>query len=72
MTIIIGPQEVDKFDDLADLFREDGYTGIYKVCIGPEDFCNLHMFLWTFYMLVFQQRTGEATDGCAIFWKENE
>nr|XP_009403961.1 PREDICTED: carbon catabolite repressor protein 4 homolog 5 [Musa acuminata subsp. malaccensis] len=41
-------QEVDKFDDLADLFREDGYTGIYK------------------------QRTGEATDGCAIFWKEKE
>ncbi|WOL02855.1 hypothetical protein Cni_G11574 [Canna indica] len=41
-------QEVDKFDDLADLFRKDGYYGIYK------------------------QRTGEASDGCAIFWKEKE
>lgn len=39
-------QEVDRFDDLEDLYRKDGFVGIYKA------------------------RTGEACDGCAIFWKD--
>nr|XP_023926103.1 carbon catabolite repressor protein 4 homolog 5 isoform X3 [Quercus suber] len=39
-------QEVDRFDDLEDLFKKDGFVGIHKA------------------------RTGEACDGCAIFWKE--
>ncbi|XP_058091543.1 carbon catabolite repressor protein 4 homolog 5 isoform X2 [Magnolia sinica] len=39
-------QEVDRFDDLADLLHEDGFKGVYK------------------------GRTGEACDGCAIFWRE--
>ncbi|KAH7528755.1 hypothetical protein FEM48_Zijuj05G0105900 [Ziziphus jujuba var. spinosa] len=39
-------QEVDRFDDLDNLFQKDGFKGVYKV------------------------RTGEADDGCAIFWKE--
>ncbi|KAL5544768.1 hypothetical protein UlMin_008552 [Ulmus minor] len=39
-------QEVDRFDDLDDLFQKDGFKGVYKA------------------------RTGEAYDGCAIFWKE--
>ncbi|XP_072958889.1 carbon catabolite repressor protein 4 homolog 5-like isoform X3 [Typha angustifolia] len=41
-------QEVDRFDDLADLLGKDGYIGTYK------------------------RRTGEARDGCAIFWKEEK
>ncbi|XP_050256761.1 carbon catabolite repressor protein 4 homolog 5 isoform X2 [Quercus robur] len=39
-------QEVDRFDDLEDLLKKDGFVGIHKA------------------------RTGEACDGCAIFWKE--
>ncbi|KAF5175852.1 Carbon catabolite repressor protein 4-like protein [Thalictrum thalictroides] len=39
--------EVDRFSDLADLLKEDGFKGTYKA------------------------RTGEACDGCAIFWKED-
>ncbi|XP_027124955.2 carbon catabolite repressor protein 4 homolog 5 isoform X1 [Coffea arabica] len=37
-------QEVDRFDDLDDLLKRDGFRGVYKA------------------------RTGEASDGCAIFW----
>ncbi|XP_056170642.1 carbon catabolite repressor protein 4 homolog 5 isoform X3 [Syzygium oleosum] len=40
-------QEVDRFDDLADLLKKDGFGGVYKA------------------------RTGEANDGCAIFWKDD-
>ncbi|KAI3407880.1 Endo/exonuclease/phosphatase domain-containing protein [Psidium guajava] len=40
-------QEVDRFDDLADLLKKDGFEGVY------------------------QARTGEANDGCAIFWKDD-
>ncbi|KAF8399132.1 hypothetical protein HHK36_014997 [Tetracentron sinense] len=43
---IICFQEVDRFNDLADILRKDGFIGVYKA------------------------RTGEAYDGCAIFWKE--
>ncbi|KAF3438555.1 hypothetical protein FNV43_RR21318 [Rhamnella rubrinervis] len=39
-------QEVDRFDDLENLFQKDGFAGVYKA------------------------RTGEADDGCAIFWKK--
>ncbi|XP_038687010.1 carbon catabolite repressor protein 4 homolog 5 isoform X2 [Tripterygium wilfordii] len=39
-------QEVDRFDDLDDRLRNDGFRGIYKA------------------------RTGEANDGCAIFWTD--
>ncbi|PON94493.1 Endonuclease/exonuclease/phosphatase [Trema orientale] len=39
-------QEVDRFNDVKDLFQKDGFKGVYK------------------------GRTGEAYDGCAIFWKE--
>ncbi|KAE8124944.1 hypothetical protein FH972_019783 [Carpinus fangiana] len=39
-------QEVDRFDDLDNLFQNNGYKGVYKA------------------------RTGEAYDGCAIFWKD--
>ncbi|XP_062160066.1 carbon catabolite repressor protein 4 homolog 5 isoform X2 [Alnus glutinosa] len=39
-------QEVDRFDDLDDLFQNNGFKGVYKA------------------------RTGEAYDGCAIFWKD--
>lgn len=39
-------QEVDRYDELADLLKQDGFSGIYKA------------------------RTGEACDGCAIFWRE--
>ncbi|KAK7314548.1 hypothetical protein VNO77_33074 [Canavalia gladiata] len=39
-------QEVDHFDDLADLFQNSGFKGVYKA------------------------RTGEAQDGCAVFWKD--
>ncbi|XP_024020261.1 carbon catabolite repressor protein 4 homolog 5 isoform X1 [Morus notabilis] len=46
-TSILCLQEVDNFDDLNDLFRKDGFKGVYKA------------------------RTGEAYDGCAIFWKED-
>ncbi|KAI5660187.1 hypothetical protein M9H77_28980 [Catharanthus roseus] len=38
-------QEVDRFDDLGNLLRKDGFRGVYKA------------------------RTGDACDGCAIFWK---
>ncbi|KAL3512255.1 hypothetical protein ACH5RR_024972 [Cinchona calisaya] len=37
-------QEVDRFDDLDNLLKKDGFSGVYKA------------------------RTGEASDGCAIFW----
>ncbi|PIA39717.1 hypothetical protein AQUCO_02600281v1 [Aquilegia coerulea] len=40
-------QEVDRFSDLDDLLREDGFKGTYKA------------------------RTGEACDGCAIFWRDD-
>lgn len=39
-------QEVDRYSDLADLLKQDGFDGIYKA------------------------RTGDACDGCAIFWRE--
>lgn len=39
-------QEVDHFDDLDDLFQNNGFKSVYK------------------------GRTGEANDGCAIFWKD--
>ncbi|CAI8594860.1 unnamed protein product [Vicia faba] len=39
-------QEVDHFDDLDDLFQNNGFKSAYKA------------------------RTGEANDGCAIFWKD--
>ncbi|XP_059454522.1 carbon catabolite repressor protein 4 homolog 5 isoform X2 [Corylus avellana] len=39
-------QEVDRFDDLDNLFQNNGFKGVYKA------------------------RTGEAYDGCAIFWKD--
>ncbi|KAF5469043.1 hypothetical protein F2P56_013143 [Juglans regia] len=39
-------QEVDRFEDLDDLFQTEGFVGVYKA------------------------RTGEACDGCAIFWKD--
>ncbi|KAJ1405700.1 Endonuclease/exonuclease/phosphatase [Sesbania bispinosa] len=39
-------QEVDHFDDLDDLFQNNGFKGVYKA------------------------RTGEARDGCAVFWKD--
>ncbi|KAG2667404.1 hypothetical protein I3760_15G113300 [Carya illinoinensis] len=39
-------QEVDRFEDLDDLFQTEGFVGVYKA------------------------RTGEAYDGCAIFWKD--
>ncbi|XP_073220184.1 carbon catabolite repressor protein 4 homolog 5 isoform X2 [Cicer arietinum] len=39
-------QEVDHFDDLDDLFKNNGFKSVYK------------------------GRTGEANDGCAIFWKD--
>ncbi|KAJ6793421.1 carbon catabolite repressor protein 4-like protein 5 isoform X2 [Iris pallida] len=45
---IICFQEVDRFDDLTDLLRKDGYVGVHKA------------------------RTGDASDGCAIFWKEEQ
>ncbi|XP_008797847.2 carbon catabolite repressor protein 4 homolog 5 [Phoenix dactylifera] len=41
-------QEVDRFNDLANLLQKDGFVGVYK------------------------GRTGQASDGCAIFWKEEE
>ncbi|XP_022135390.1 carbon catabolite repressor protein 4 homolog 5-like [Momordica charantia] len=37
-------QEVDRFNDLDELFQKYGYKGVYKA------------------------RTGEANDGCAVFW----
>lgn len=37
-------QEVDRFNDLNELFHNYGYKGVYKA------------------------RTGEASDGCAVFW----
>ncbi|XP_050936985.1 carbon catabolite repressor protein 4 homolog 5 isoform X1 [Cucumis melo] len=37
-------QEVDRFNDLDELFQNYGYKGVYKA------------------------RTGEANDGCAVFW----
>lgn len=39
-------QEVDRFNDLDELFQNYGYKGVYKA------------------------RTGEANDGCALFWIE--
>ncbi|XP_077253757.1 carbon catabolite repressor protein 4 homolog 5-like isoform X2 [Tasmannia lanceolata] len=48
MPSILCFQEVDRFNDLADLLQEDGYKGIYK------------------------GRTGEACDGCAIFWRKEQ
>eukprot|EP00268_Persea_americana_P041308 TRINITY_DN4110_c0_g1_i9.p1 TRINITY_DN4110_c0_g1~~TRINITY_DN4110_c0_g1_i9.p1 ORF type:complete len:479 (-),score=63.07 TRINITY_DN4110_c0_g1_i9:419-1855(-) len=41
-------QEVDRFDDLANILEEDGYKGVFK------------------------GRTGDACDGCAIFWQEKQ
>ncbi|XP_078430983.1 carbon catabolite repressor protein 4 homolog 5-like isoform X2 [Wolffia australiana] len=41
-------QEVDHFEDLADLLHKDGYVGVY------------------------QARTGDANDGCAIFWRDKQ
>ncbi|KAK9105705.1 hypothetical protein Scep_022549 [Stephania cephalantha] len=41
-------QEVDRFFDLAEVLKEDGFGGVYKA------------------------RTGDACDGCAIFWKEEK
>ncbi|XP_057516337.1 carbon catabolite repressor protein 4 homolog 5 isoform X1 [Amaranthus tricolor] len=38
-------QEVDRFNDLHDALKQDGFEGILKA------------------------RTGDAQDGCAIFWK---
>lgn len=35
MLVIFSPiwlQEVDRFDDLADLLKKDGFGGVYKVC----------------------------------------
>lgn len=72
LTTIIDLQEVDKFDELASLFQKDGYAGIYKVCF------ELNWIFFPTYIVAFficwrfQQRTGEASDGCAIFWKEKE
>ncbi|RAL51881.1 hypothetical protein DM860_010599 [Cuscuta australis] len=43
---IICFQEVDRFDDLCDFLKKDGFKGVYM------------------------PRTGEACDGCAIFWKK--
>ncbi|KAK7291436.1 hypothetical protein RIF29_06575 [Crotalaria pallida] len=39
-------QEVDHFNDLDNLFQNNGFKGVYKA------------------------RTGEALDGCAVFWKD--
>ncbi|MED6204682.1 Carbon catabolite repressor protein 4 5 [Stylosanthes scabra] len=39
-------QEVDHFNDLDNLFQNNGFKGVYKA------------------------RTGEAHDGCALFWKD--
>ncbi|KAK9091257.1 hypothetical protein Sjap_024434 [Stephania japonica] len=41
-------QEVDRYFDLVELLKEDGFGGVYKA------------------------RTGDACDGCAIFWKEEK
>lgn len=39
-------QEVDRFRDLHDILKRDGFKGVLKA------------------------RTGDACDGCAIFWKD--
>ncbi|KAL1318567.1 hypothetical protein HN51_070880 [Arachis hypogaea] len=39
-------QEVDHFNDLDNLFQNNGFKGVYKA------------------------RTGDAHDGCALFWKD--
>ncbi|KAJ0090151.1 hypothetical protein Patl1_12788 [Pistacia atlantica] len=54
-----GHYEVDKFQDLESELRLRGYSGIWKVSFEMP-------FLSELYSLM---RTGNAIDGCAIFWR---
>lgn len=72
-------QEVDHFDDLDDLFKNNGFKSVYKVSYiyifewPYKFFMSKHLIDFPYLGYEFQSsqgRTGEANDGCAIFWKD--